>query len=86
MQNFKELKVWHPSVDLAVDITIGFPAEEKYGLVSQMRKASVSMLSNIAECTGRRTNKDFNNFPELRLVRLMNWKRSYYTYIPCPDT
>lgn len=65
MHNFKELKVWQKSVDFAVEmykITQPFPAEEKYGLVSQMRRAAVSISSNIAEGTGRRTDKDFNNF------------------------
>ncbi len=65
MHNFKELKVWQKSIDLTVDIyklTEGFTKEEKYGLVSQMRRAAVSIPANIAEGTGRRTPKDFNNF------------------------
>lgn len=65
MHNFKELKVWQRSVDFAVDIykiTQNFPQEEKYGLVSQIKRASVSIPANIAEGTGRRTDKDFNNF------------------------
>src|SRR5689334_16102288 len=65
MHNFKELKVWQKSVDFAVDIykvTSALPPEEKFGLISQMRRAAVSIPSNIAEGTGRRTSKDFNNF------------------------
>ena len=65
MNNYKELKVWQKSVDLAVDIynaTQGFPAEERYGLTSQIRRSCVSVPSNIAEGAGRNTPKDFNNF------------------------
>jgi four helix bundle protein len=52
MHNFKELKVWQKAVDLAVKIytiTKSFPQEEKFGLVSQMRRVGVSVPSNIAE-------------------------------------
>ena len=65
MNNYKELKVWQKSVDLAVkifEITQGFPKEELYGLTSQIRRSAVSIASNIAEGAGRNTNKDFNNF------------------------
>ena len=66
MHNFKELKAWQKSVDFALDIyklTSALPSEEKFGLISQMRWAAVSIhLKNIAEGTGRRTSKDFNNF------------------------
>ena len=63
--NFKELKVWQKAVDLAVWVyneTQNFPTEEKFGLVSQMRRSSVSISSNIAEGAGRTTNKDFSKF------------------------
>ena len=65
MHNFKELTVWQKGVDFAVamyKLTNIFPSEEKFGLVSQMRRAAVSIPSNISEGTGRRTDKDFNNF------------------------
>ena len=65
MHNFKKLKVWNNSVDLAVEIyqlTKDFPNDEKFGLISQMRRAAVSISSNIAEGTARRTSKDFNSF------------------------
>ena len=68
MHNFKELKVWQKAIDLAVDIyrTLAFfPNEEKYGLVSQMKRCSVSIPSNIAEGSGRGTNKDFNRFLDI---------------------
>jgi len=68
MHNFKELKVWQKAIDLAVDIykaMASYPNDEKYGLVSQMKRCSVSIPSNIAEGSGRGTNKDFNRFLEI---------------------
>ena len=65
MNNYKELKVWQKSVDLAVKIyksTKDFPREEIYGLTSQIRRSAVSIPSNIAEGAGRNSKKDFNNF------------------------
>ncbi len=65
MNNYKELKVWQKSVDLAVkiyDITKNFPREELYGLTSQIRRSAISISSNIAEGAGRNSKKDFNNF------------------------
>jgi len=65
MHNFRELKVWQKSIDMTVEIyklTENFPKEEKFGLISQMRRAAVSIAANIAEGTGRRTEKDFNAF------------------------
>ena len=65
MNNYKELKVWQKSIDLAADIyeiTKYFPKEEIYGLTSQIRRSSVSIASNIAEGAGRNSVKDFNNF------------------------
>ncbi len=65
MHRFKELKVWQKSVDLAVDIyriTKNFPSEEKFGIISQMRRCGVSIPSNIAEGAGRNTNGEFIHF------------------------
>jgi four helix bundle protein len=65
MNNFKELKIWHKSVELAVKVyqeTKQFPAEEVYGLTSQIRKSVVSVASNIAEGAGRNSKRDFYNF------------------------
>ena len=66
MHKFKELNVWKKSVDLAVDIyslTKKFPSDERFGLISQINKCTVSIPSNIAEGTGRNTNGEFNHFP-----------------------
>ena len=60
-----KLDVWRKSVDLVTEVyklTASFPETEKFGLVSQIRRASVSIPSNIAEGAGRDTNKEFNNF------------------------
>lgn len=63
--NFKELKVWRKAIDTGrrvYEVSRRFPSDEKYGLTSQIRRAVVSISSNIAEGCGRRTNKDFGNF------------------------
>lgn len=65
MHNFKELKVWQEAMSLAKDIfvtTRNYPAEEKFGLISQMNRCTVSIASNIAEGTGRGSYKEFNQF------------------------
>ena len=70
MHNFKDLKVWQKSVDLAVvvyRITAAFPSEEKFGLVSQMRRAAVSISSNIAEGCAKSSKKSFSHSLEISL-------------------
>ncbi len=65
MNNYKELKIWQKSVDLAVKVyqmTKDFPKEELYGITSQIRRSAISVASNIAEGAGRNSKKDFNNF------------------------
>lgn len=61
----KRLDVWNKAIDLIVDIyklSETFPRTEVYGLTSQMRRAAVSVASNIAEGAGRQTKKEFINF------------------------
>ncbi|MBA4300667.1 four helix bundle protein [Algoriphagus alkaliphilus] len=65
MHNYKELNVWKRSIKLCASVyklTSTFPNEERFGLISQMRRASVSVPSNIAEGGGRRTNNEFVHF------------------------
>lgn len=70
MHNFKELKVWQNARKLVKEIYVAtkdFPSEEKFGLISQMRRSAVSIPSNIAEGSGRNTNKDFSHFLNISL-------------------
>lgn len=70
MHNFKELKVWQKAVDMAVKVymvTKSYPNEEKFGLVSQMRRAGVSIPSNIAEGCAKTSPKLFANALEVSL-------------------
>jgi len=65
MHNYKQLKVWDKSIDLVVatyKTTADFPKEEKYGLISQMRRSAISIPSNIAEGAGRNSDKEFTHF------------------------
>ncbi|GAA4922232.1 four helix bundle protein [Mucilaginibacter defluvii] len=65
MHNLTELKIWNKAIDLAVEVykaTATFPADERFGLTSQSRRAAVSIPSNIAEGAGRNSNKEFCNF------------------------
>ena len=65
IHNFKELLVWQKAIDLAVyayQLTGFFPKEEKFGLVSQIQRCAVSIPSNIAEGSGRVSNKEFQHF------------------------
>lgn len=69
-QSHKDLRVWHRSIDLAAEIytlTDTFPTEEKYGLTSQLRRAFVSIPSNIAEGRHRGANKDYLRFLRIAL-------------------
>ena len=65
MNRFKNLNIWKRAVALATEVyklTQKFPDEEKYGLISQLRRCVVSISSNIAEGAGRNTDKDFKRF------------------------
>lgn len=63
--SYRDLKVWQHSMKLVLNVysaTRRFPKEELYGLVSQMRRAAVSIPSNIAEGKGRLTDRDRAHF------------------------
>ena len=65
IKSFKDLKIWERSVELVkaiYDLTKTFPKEELYGLTSQIRRAAVSVPSNIAEGFARYHNKEYKQF------------------------
>lgn len=65
MKPHKNLEVWKRSFDLARDlylITNRFPSDEKFGMISQIRRAATSIPVNIAEGAARRSNKEFAQF------------------------
>lgn len=70
MHRFKDLEIWKLSRTFCSDIyaiTSLFPDVEKFGLTNQLRRASVSIPSNIAEGSSRASNKDFSRFLEIAL-------------------
>lgn len=65
MSHFRTLLIWQKSMNIVTAIyqsTKAFPKEELFGLTSQLRRCSVSIPSNIAEGSGRESNKDFIRF------------------------
>lgn len=68
--SFEKLSVWKNTRNLTKEvytITKGFPSDEKFGLVNQMRRAAVSIGSNIAEGSGRTSKKDQGRFYQIAL-------------------
>ncbi|MDD4179226.1 MAG: four helix bundle protein [Candidatus Margulisbacteria bacterium] len=65
MRTFKDLKVWQKAYSLVIDVythTKSFPAEERYGITSQLRRAALSIPSNISEGYGRKSMKQYIQF------------------------
>ncbi len=78
MFNFEKLEVWRKPVDFAhlvYRLTQAFPIEGRFGIINQMRRASVSFISsNIAEGTSRSSKLDYSRFVELAAgSRLLKW-------------
>lgn len=70
MYNFRKLQIWIRSQKLikqVYEVSSDFPKEELYGITSQLRRAAISVSLNIAEGSGRSTNKDFRNFLSISL-------------------
>ncbi|MFH1061557.1 MAG: four helix bundle protein [Candidatus Omnitrophota bacterium] len=73
IRSFRDLKIWSEGISLVKEIyelTKGFPKEESYGLSSQMRRAAVSIPSNIAEGFRRKYNKEYKQFLNISLGSL----------------
>lgn len=65
VRNYRDLTVWQRAMELVKEVyfvTGEFPSSEKFGLVSQLRRAAVSMPSNVAEGQGRRSRGEFIQF------------------------
>lgn len=65
MGSFRDLVAWQKAMDLVEEVyalTRTFPAEERYGLMTQLRRCAISIPSNIAEGHGRLTTKDLQHF------------------------
>ena len=72
--SFEKLKVWQEAIDLSVEvysITKNFPTDEKYGITSQLKRASNLISANIAEGTSRITNKDKAHFSTIAFSSTM---------------
>lgn len=70
MKNFKKLKIWEKGmsiVEAVYQLTKAFPQEERYGLVSQMNRAAVSIPSNISEGSSRDSKKEYKYFLQIAL-------------------
>ena len=68
MFNFEKLETWHEAIasaDIVYKLTRGFPPEERFGLTNQMRRAAVSIASNLAEGCSRSTRTDYARFVEI---------------------
>ena len=78
MRDFRSLDVWHRAVQLVDSVyreTAGFPASERFGLTSQIRRACVSIPSNIAEGIGRKSQRD--------LARFLSYARGSAAEVEC---
>lgn len=65
IESYRDLKVWKRGIDLSeqvYDLTRTFPSEEKFGLVSQLRRAAISIPSNVAEGWARNSSGAFGRF------------------------
>ncbi|MEN6449090.1 MAG: four helix bundle protein [Thermoguttaceae bacterium] len=96
VRNYRDLILWQRAMDLVelvYRLTAGFPQEELYGLRSQLRRASVSIPSNIAEGEGRESSGDFARFlqiangsrREVETQTLIAQRLGYVTEQQCAD-
>ena len=74
MFRFEKLDVWQLAIEFSDQIYIAtreFPADERFGLTNQLRRAAVSIAANIAEGSGRSSDRDFVRFIEIAYGSLM---------------
>ena len=86
MQDFTKLKVWQKAHTFTINlykISSTFPSEEKFGLTNQMRRASVSIESNLAEGAGRNSNKDFSRFSYIAQGSPKGYRFAYAFEVKC---
>ncbi len=70
MRKFEKLRVWQDSIDFATEVylfTSGFPKSELYSITQQLRRASQSIALNIAEGSGRTSDKEFCRFLDISI-------------------
>ncbi len=70
MRDFRKYDIWQLSHEFVLDIYLiskNFPKEEQFNITSQLRRASVSIATNIAEGCGRKSDKEFNQFLNIAL-------------------
>lgn len=78
-ESFKDLVVWQRAMQLSVAVytlTASFQAAEKFGLTNQLRRAAVSVPSNIAEGTAKRAEASTSHFWDMREARSVRFKRN----------
>jgi len=94
VQLYRELIAWQKAMDFAVEVyrvTKRFPDDERYGITSQLRRAVVSISSNIAEGQGRQSTGEFRQFLGHARGSLLESETQIQLaerlhYLPAPDT
>jgi four helix bundle protein len=84
MQDYKKLVVWqksHQLVLLVYKLTVSFPKEERYSMISQLRRSSISIPTNIAEGCGKSTARDFVSFLQIALGSTQEVE--YLSFLSC---
>ena len=77
MKTFRDLLIWQKAMSLVTNcykVTSHFPKEEQFGLISQIRRCSISIPSNIAEGFARESNKDYYRFLSIALGSLFEFQ------------
>ena len=75
--NYKKLQIWSEGIELITKtyrMTSSFPDNEKFGLISQLNRCSISISSNIAEGSSKSSNKHFAHFLETSLGSAFEWE------------